>query len=153
MNYKEILSILQDNIRLVPRDDGLCEHCGEPTVWRVKEGCLEKIADLLTRQWRPIETAKSWGPPEIHAWAFDYMAQRAKWHAFDLVMDEYKRSGISEAELERRLSVRHGKAWVSQALSSPTSWTIETLAELLFAISGAEPKFSVGFPEPPRRKE
>jgi transcriptional regulator with XRE-family HTH domain len=55
--------------------------------------------------------------------------------AYTLVIKELKRSGITQAELARRL----GKApeIISRLLSRPTNLELKTLSELLFAISGS----------------
>jgi hypothetical protein len=75
---------------------------------------------------------------------FAYMTARAKRRAYNLVIREFKKSGISKAELARRLG--KGADRVSRMLGGPGNWTIATVAELLFAICGAEPKWDLDFP-------
>jgi hypothetical protein len=78
--------------------------------------------------------------PETYA----YMTARAKRRAYNLVIREFKKSGISKAELARRLG--KGADRVSKMLAGPGNWTIATVAELLFAICGAEPEWDLSFP-------
>lgn len=74
----------------------------------------------------------------------DYFRFRAKRQAYDLVMRELQSSGISRAELARRLD--KGKDRVSKMLGGPANWTIITLADLLFAIKGGVPKYGIDYP-------
>jgi hypothetical protein len=74
----------------------------------------------------------------------DYLRARAKRHAYDLIMRELAKSGISRAELARRLG--KGADRVSKMLGGPSNWTIITLADLLFAINAGVPKYSVDYP-------
>jgi hypothetical protein len=81
---------------------------------------------------------------EVLPETFAYMTARAKRRAYNLVIREFKKSGISKAELARRLG--KGADRVSKMLAGPGNWTIATVAELLFAICGAEPKWDLDFP-------
>lgn len=76
--------------------------------------------------------------------AFAYLRSRAKRHAYDLVMREFKRSGITKAELARRLG--KSPAEVSRMLGGPANWTIQTVSDLLFAISAGEPTWGIAYP-------
>jgi hypothetical protein len=81
---------------------------------------------------------------------FAYLRGRAKRKAYDLVIREFRKSGISKTELARRL----GKTLpeVSRMLGGPANWTIATVTDLLFAISGGVPKWDIEFPlDKPRR--
>lgn len=83
---------------------------------------------------------------------FAYLRGRAKRKAYDLVMREFKKSGISKTELAKRL----GKTLpeVSRMLGGPANWTIVTATDLLFAISGGVPKWDIEFPlDKPRRND
>jgi hypothetical protein len=65
-------------------------------------------------------------------------------------MRELSRSGITRAELARRLG--KGADRVSRMLGGPANWTIITLADLLFAIGGGVPAYGVDYPlDRPRR--
>ena len=74
----------------------------------------------------------------------DYLRARAKRHAYDLVMRELKKSGITRAELARRLG--KGADRVSKMLGGPSNWTIITLSDLLFAINAGVPKYEIDYP-------
>jgi hypothetical protein len=87
---------------------------------------------------KPVEGQKVL--PETYA----YMTARAKRRAYNLVIREFKKSGISKAELARRLG--KGADRVSKMLAGPGNWTIATVSELLFAICGAEPEWDLSFP-------
>lgn len=80
----------------------------------------------------------------VAATAFAYMRARARRRAYNLVIKEFKKSGITKAELARRLG--KGAPEVSRMLGGPANWTIQTVADLLFAISGAEPTWDIAYP-------
>jgi hypothetical protein len=63
---------------------------------------------------------------------------------YDLVIREFKRSGITQSTLAHRW----GKApeVVSRFLARPANWEVNTWTEALFAISGAIPTFGVAYP-------
>ena len=67
---------------------------------------------------------------------FAYLGQRAKNVCYDFVMKKFLSSGLTKAELARRLGSRPDR--VSHILASPANWTIRTMAELLAAISEEE---------------
>jgi hypothetical protein len=73
-----------------------------------------------------------------------YMRERNRARLYNLVIEEFQYSGISQAVLAGRL----GKApeVISRLLGSPGNWTQDTISDLLYAISGAEPRYDVGYP-------
>ncbi|MCR6734371.1 MAG: helix-turn-helix transcriptional regulator [Afipia sp.] len=73
-----------------------------------------------------------------------YLRARAKRQAFDLVIKQFKKSGLTKAELARRLG--KGAPEISRMLGGPANWTIATVADLLFAIGGGVPTWDVSFP-------
>jgi hypothetical protein len=75
---------------------------------------------------------------------FGYFQARNKRNAYDLVMDEFAKSELSQAGLARRLG--KGTDVVCRLLGGPGNWTLNTLSDLLFAISGATPVFGVEYP-------
>lgn len=75
---------------------------------------------------------------------FGYFRSRNKHRLYSLVIAEFKRSGLSQADLARRLGKRPDV--VCRWLAGPTNWTIDTVSDLLFAISGAEPEYGVNYP-------
>jgi hypothetical protein len=79
-----------------------------------------------------------------------YVKTRNKLKAFTTVHQELKRSGISRRDLGIRLG--KGDDRVSHLLSAPGNWTLDTISELLWAISGGVPTFGIAYPLnlPPR---
>src|SRR5277367_1629656 len=82
---------------------------------------------------------------------FFYWRARAKREAYDLVISEFKKSGITKTELARRLGKNLPE--VSRMLGGPANWTISTVSDLLFAITGGIPKWSIVFPRRSKRNE
>jgi hypothetical protein len=74
------------------------------------------------------------GDEKISAGTFGYINARIRQRMYDLVIKEFKQSGITQATLARRW----GKApeIVSRFLARPANWELNTIAEVLFAISG-----------------
>jgi hypothetical protein len=71
-------------------------------------------------------------------------------HSFTLVQNEFQKSGISQADLASRMGL--GTDRVCRLLGAPGNWTSDTVADLLFAMSGAEVDYGVSYPlEKPRR--
>lgn len=85
-------------------------------------------------------------PPETLA----YFTARAKRQAYDLVIAELEATGITKAELARRLG--KDAARISRMLGGPGNWTIKTASNLLFAMSGATLAYRIDRPldRPPR---
>lgn len=84
------------------------------------------------------------GNAKISLGTLGYVRARNRQRVYDLVIREFKKSGLTQAELARRL----GKApeVVSRLLSRPGNWELDTLSDVLFAISGAVPTYRVGYP-------
>jgi hypothetical protein len=81
---------------------------------------------------------------EVPSTTFAYFRTRNRMHAFDLVHKEFRRAGISQAELALRLG--KGPDRVCRLLGAPGNWTLDTASDLLFAISGAEVKYYLSYP-------
>lgn len=75
---------------------------------------------------------------------FGYMRARNKHRLYSLVIEEFQRSGISQADLARRLG--KGPDIVSRWLAAPGNWRLDTVSDLLFAISGAEAAYTANYP-------
>lgn len=73
-----------------------------------------------------------------------YFRTRNRHRMYSLVIGEFKRSGISQADLARRLG--KGTDIVCRWLRSPGNWTLDTLSDLLFATTGAEPARALNYP-------
>jgi hypothetical protein len=88
--------------------------------------------------------SKPTGKDRINIGILAYMRERNRGRAYNLVLDEFERSGISQATLASRL----GKApeIISRWLGTPGNWTQDTFSDLLYAISGSEPEYSLHRP-------
>ncbi len=73
-----------------------------------------------------------------------YVNARNRQRAYDIVIDEFEASNISQATLANRL----GKPpeVISRWLSRPQNWESDTFSSLLFGISGAIPKYDLDYP-------
>src|SRR5262249_39772289 len=92
------------------------------------------------------------GSNRVPLGTFGYFQARNKRNAYDIVMEEFEKSGLSQADLARRLG--KGTDLVCRLLGGPGNWTLDTLSDLLFAISGATPVYSLDYPltRPPRNQ-
>jgi hypothetical protein len=88
-----------------------------------------------------IGLSKPDGDKKVSAGTLAYVSTRTQLRAYTLVIKELKNSGITQAQLAKRL----GKApeVISRMLSRPGNWEMKTFSELLFAISGAVPTFGI----------
>ncbi|MGD0420260.1 MAG: hypothetical protein ABSA68_11900 [Xanthobacteraceae bacterium] len=79
-----------------------------------------------------------------------YFRARGRRKLHSLILAEFKDSGISQAELCRRL--RKEPAQISRMLGSPSNLRPDSASDLLFAISGAEIVYQTAYPldKPPR---
>lgn len=79
-----------------------------------------------------------------------YFQGRNRSRIYEAVLREFLQSGISQATLARRIGKRAEQ--VNRLLGAPGNWTLDTVSDLLFAISGAEPVYGVQYPlkEPAR---
>ncbi len=73
-----------------------------------------------------------------------YFRARLKHRIYSLVVKEFKSSGLTQADLARRLAME--PAQLSRLLSGPGNLTLETVSDLLFATSAAELESSIGHP-------
>lgn len=88
-----------------------------------------------------MSTLQSAGPSEpadatkISLGTLGYIRGRHRQRQYDLVIREFKQSGISQRELADRL----GKPpeVISRWLARPQNWEADTFSDLLFATSGA----------------
>jgi len=84
------------------------------------------------------------GDEQIPLGTLGYFEARNRNRVYDLVLSEFLRSGISQATLARRLG--KGTDVICRWLGAPGNWTLDTVSNLLFAISGAEPEYGVSRP-------
>lgn len=64
-----------------------------------------------------------------------YATESAREEVFDLVIRNCVESGVTKATLARRLD--KDPSQISRLLGAPGNWTIDTVAELLYAIDGS----------------
>lgn len=79
-----------------------------------------------------------------------YFRARLKQRMFDALLKEYKRSGLTKAELAARLC--KDPAQISRLLSGPGNVTLDTMSDILLALSGAELAASLEYPFATRPK-
>jgi hypothetical protein len=81
---------------------------------------------------------------KISLGTFGYINARNRQRQYDIVMHEFELSGLTQAALANRM----GKTpdIICRLLSRPQNWESDTFSSLLFAISGAMPKYDVFYP-------
>jgi hypothetical protein len=84
------------------------------------------------------------GTDKISIGTLAYIRARHRQRQYDLVIREFKKSSLTQADLARRL----GKSpeIISRLLARPSNWEADTFADLLFAISGGVAKIEVAHP-------
>lgn len=65
-----------------------------------------------------------------------YFQARLRNRLYDLVVSKFKASGLTKAELARRVGKR--PEIVTRLLGAPGNWTLETVSDLLLGICGEE---------------
>jgi hypothetical protein len=73
-----------------------------------------------------------------------YFRARNRYRIHDVVLKAFAKSGISQATLARRLGKKPDV--ICRWLGAPGNWTLDTVSDLLFAISGTEPNYSLSSP-------
>lgn len=98
----------------------------------------------------PSLLSKPDGDDQISKRALGYVAGATRLDLHELVLEAFKEAGISQSTLAKRLGKRPEQ--VSRLLGAPGNWTIDTAAELLFAIEGSLLRLARRFPleESPR---
>jgi hypothetical protein len=84
------------------------------------------------------------GAEPIPPATLEYMRTRNRLRLFDLIHKELRRSGVTRAQLAKRMG--RGLDRISHLLGAPGNWTLDTASDLLFAISGAEISYGVSHP-------
>lgn len=64
-----------------------------------------------------------------------FVGRRLRNDLHHLVLDAFGKSGLTQAELARRMGADKGQ--VCRQLGAPGNWTIDTVGKLLFAINGS----------------
>ena len=88
--------------------------------------------------------SKPTGRESIDPAALAYMRERSRGRVYSVVIDEFEKSGISQADLARRL--HKGTDQISFRAWQPGNWTLDTVSDLFFAISGGEPTYGIQYP-------
>ena len=73
-----------------------------------------------------------------------YFRARLKQRIYSIVIREFKNSGLSQADLARRLGKE--PAQLCRILSGPGNLTLDTVSDMLFSTSGAELDLDVAYP-------
>src|SRR4051812_20193309 len=84
------------------------------------------------------------GDGRIPATTFAYFETRNRFRFYDLIMQAFADSGISQATLSRRMGL--GPDQINRWFKSPGNWTLDTGSNLLFAICGGEPNYTIAYP-------
>ena len=69
-----------------------------------------------------------------------YFRQRQSNHVYEAVYREFQKSGMSKADVSRRLNKKPEQ--ITRWLSGPGNWTLDTVSDLLLAV-GSEMTFTV----------
>lgn len=80
--------------------------------------------------YRPDEDVRTPAEAEI------YLRARTQHRIHSLVLGEFEKSGMSKADLARRTGRK--PEVISRVLGQPGNWTLNTISDLLFALTGAE---------------
>ena len=79
-----------------------------------------------------------------------YMRGRTKSRVYDMVLKEFEKSNLTQTQLAKRMGRRQDV--LCRLLGSPGNWTLDTVSDLLFAISAAELGCTLEYPlEQPTR--
>lgn len=90
------------------------------------------------------ELCEPLGTAKISTGTLAYVCARHRQRQYDLVIKQFKKSGMTQADLARRL----GKSpeVISRLLARPGNWESDTFSELLFGISGGVASYRVDYP-------
>jgi len=91
------------------------------------------------------------GASKLSLGTLEYMRRLNRQRAYDLVRREFQRIGITEVELASRLG--KPKDAVAGLLSGPKNWDLDTVSDLLYAISGAVPGYMATYPFSDREQQ
>jgi hypothetical protein len=94
--------------------------------------------------------SKPAGDKPILTGTLAYFQARNRSRVYEAVIREFVRSGLTQATLARRMRKRPEQ--INRLLGAPGNWELDTVSDLLFAISGGEPVYGVRHPldEPTR---
>ena len=84
------------------------------------------------------------GAERVPKGAFGYFRARNRHRLYSLIIKEFKKSGLTQADLARRLGKK--PEIVCRLLATSGNLQADTLSDLLFAISGAQPTYGLSYP-------
>jgi hypothetical protein len=87
---------------------------------------------MITSQSRTLLSNHTVEP--IPVGTLGYMRARAKRRVFTILLTAFEKSGMTRAQLARRLEM--DKSLLSRYLGKPANWEFETLCDFFFAITG-----------------
>lgn len=87
---------------------------------------------------------KPTGAERVPKGTFGYFRARNRHRLYSLIIKEFKKSGLTQAELARRLGKK--PEIVCRLLATPGNLQADTFSDLLFAISGAQPAYGLSYP-------
>jgi hypothetical protein len=73
-----------------------------------------------------------------------YFRERQRLRLYEVVVTEFLRSGITKAELARRMGRKPEQ--ITRWLGAPGNWTLDTVSDLLLAISRSELDAALSYP-------
>jgi hypothetical protein len=79
------------------------------------------------------------GSEKISLGTLGYVRARNRQRAYNLIVKEFKKSGLSQVDLAKRLG--KGTDVICRLLSRPGNWELDTFSDLLFGICGSLANF------------
>lgn len=73
-----------------------------------------------------------------------YFRTRNQQRVWEMIVNEFSRSGITQAELSTRTG--RDRKRVCEFLGSPGNFTLDTISDYLFAMSGAQLEYTISHP-------
>jgi hypothetical protein len=98
----------------------------------------------MTTSKNDIGLSEPVGAERVPPGTLGYFQARNRHNVYDVVVEEFENSGLSQADLARRLG--KGPDVVCRLLGGPGNWTLDTVSDLMFAISGAAPVYNKEYP-------
>jgi hypothetical protein len=92
----------------------------------------------------PATTTLQVNGDRIDASEFSYFAARNRRKIYSIIIKEFKKSKLSQAQLARRMGQRTDT--ICRWLSGPGNYTFDSVSSLLLGISGGELSYSVVHP-------
>lgn len=91
-----------------------------------------------------IAQFKPTGANKISRGTLGYICTRARQWAYNLLIAEFKKSGLTQADFGRRLD--RPPEVISRMLNRPGNWELDTYSAAIFALTGGLLTFAVRYP-------